>query len=133
MISTSKIKDKKGYAAIILILLVAILIMIVLILYPSFIDLGKSTKDKLDSDYEQTAEDSAYMKYMADGQGFVAVYDSENKTFIDQIASKREFGKITSYGESDDHKGKLILVRVDDSGDISLTWISSDEYWKVNE
>lgn len=133
MLNADKLKEKNGYAAIIVVLLIAIFIMLILILYPSVIDLGANASSKLDSDFEKTAEDSAYMKYMADGSGFVAVYDSEKKDFVDQIASKREFGNITAYGTSEEHKGKVLLVRVSDVGDISLTWIGADEYWKVNE
>lgn len=129
----SKLKNQNGISVVILILLIAIIILSVLIIIPIATNANESAREQIDLDYEQTATDSAYMKYMADGTGFTAIYDSEKKEFIDEVGSAREFGSITAYGESKNHKDKVILVSVSDSGDIDITWIGVSEYRKVNK
>lgn len=126
-----KLQSTKGANLIIWLLVAAILVMLVLILAPNLDGIGDSTKERMDAGYEQTAKDSAHMRFMLEGP-FTAIYDSENKTFVDQVNSARAFGAITAYGEAANHIGKVILVNVTEDGTISTSWIGPEDYMRVN-
>lgn len=126
-----KLQSTKGANLIIWILVAAIIVMLVLILAPNIGNVNSYAKDKVDAGHEQTARDSAHIRFMTEGP-FTAIYDSENKQFIDDVSSARAFGSITAYGEADNHIGKVILVSVSDDGTIMTSWIGPEDYMRVN-
>lgn len=124
--------SNRGVSRLVVILLAAIAIMSVLIAFPVYKNMEEQGKRKIDEGREQTAWDSAYMKFVAEGGPFTVIYDCEQKQFIERLDSMREFDKITAYGEAKEHIGKVILVNVSKDGEIDITWIGREEYRKVN-
>ncbi len=129
---TKKSVSPKGISRLALVLLVAIGILLVLISIPIYREAEERGKVRMDKGHEQTAWDSAYMKYMLEGGPFTAIYDSENKEFVYRVESMREFDRITAYGESKENIGKVILLNVSKDGEINVKWIGREEYRKVN-
>lgn len=113
-----KLKEKSGVAILIWILVLANIVMLVLILTPLVRKADNNTRAQMDQGHEQTATDSALLRYFADGS-FTAIYDMQEKQFV--LLSSA--GQIVPYGESDEHQGLVILVKADDSGNIKVTWV----------
>ena len=118
-----KIRDKSGAALLLIVLGIAIIIMAGIILVPVLNDANESAKLKLDEDFEQTAWDSAIMKFFSDGE-FSAVYDSENKLFVENLNGRY----ISGYGQSSLHKDQVIEVDVDSEGNVKITWIDPRDF-----
>ncbi len=121
-----KLRSKSGVARIIWILFAIVLILLCIIIIPLIDNFNENAKKRLDSDNEQTAWDSAYMRFIAEGS-FESIYDLENKVFID----RPEGVKITGYGLSKENKDKVILVNCDGSGNVVLTWVDPSEYTRL--
>ncbi len=118
MDAKQKMCDNRGMAAIFVVLIIAILIMLAITVIPMVLESDAHTREKLDSDHEVTARDSALLRVNAVG-GFTAAYDYYNKCFVVGSEAKN----VEAYGESDEHKGKIILVEATADGKVTLTWV----------
>ena len=121
-----KLAQKRGAALITVLLAVAVIVMSLVIIIPSLGGTRQSEMERLDDNHEQTAYDSAMLRYFSDG-AFTAIYDAEQKVFIEtgDVPSVRA---MTPYGRSKKYKDKVIKVTVDDSGNVSLAWIDPIMY-----
>ena len=117
-----KLKQQKGMAWLIFLLILAILIMLVIILIPVVQHMNEAHGQDMDTRNEQTAEDSALMKVVADGP-FEAIYDKVNKKWV-PLGERKE---VPTYGESEAHKGMVLYVRADEDMSIHMTWIDPDQ------
>ena len=115
-----RIRDNKGAALIIWILVIAILAMVLIIVIPLILDADGSRAKALDESHEQSCRDSAYLEFAA-GTKFDAVYDYYGKRFV---GLNEHPYQVQAYGNTKDHEDCVIMVHCDAGGDIQLTWIS---------
>ncbi len=84
----------------------------------------QSVARDVDALYIQAAEDDSYLRWVQDGNPFSAIYDSENKKFID---IENGMKKVDPYGTSKEHEGMVIYVKVDANGNIKTRWVYQDD------
>ena len=117
MISVNK-NNQKGSAVLVWILASIALVMVLLIAVPAVGNSIERNRIEKDERHEQTAWDSAYLRYAAGDHDFEAVYDYENKQWIENLNGIA----IDGYGESKENKGKVIFAKCDTDGNIILKW-----------
>lgn len=115
-----KIKNNKGAALIIWILVIAIIAMIVIIVMPLILDVDGSRAKAEDEAHEQSCLDSAYLEFVA-GSSFDAVYDYYEKRFV---GLNEHPYQVQAYGSTKDHQDCVLMVHCNGDGNIQLTWIS---------
>ena len=118
-----KLAEKKGAMLTVVILGVAVIVVALIIAIPLISDANEAAKAKLDTDHEHTAEDSALMRWFSTGE-FTAVYDAEQKVFLDDLSVR----DMTPYGQSKEHKDMVIQVHADAAGEITMEWIDPKLY-----
>lgn len=115
-----KVRDQKGTALIIWILLAAVLVMVVLIMIPVIGQIGESGAAKEDEAHEQTCLDSVYMEWPGGGY-YDVVYDYEQKRFVGLTEHPYQ---VQPYGSTKAHQDCVILVHGEGASPPTLTWIS---------
>ena len=113
-----KINSKKGTAVLVWILVVVLVAVLGVILTPVIEKAVEAARVEEDESHEQTVWDSAFMRWVAEGGEFEAVYDFANKEWIDNLNGV----KITPYGVSKPNKDKVIFVHCDEEGNITMKW-----------
>ena len=113
-----KLKDKRGLAGLIVIMVIIIIILGLIIMVP--IVGGKSEEEliRVDAEYENAARRQAKREFLFNRESFYRVYDSINKKLVEPS----EIGKVEPYATSKEHEGCYIMVRVDDEGEVTITW-----------
>ena len=115
-----RLRENKGAALIIWILVIAVVVMALIIIIPIVLDVDGSRARSQDEAHEQTAWDSALMENVASGK-FDAVYDYYGKKFV---GLNEHPYQVEAYGNMKEHEDCVILVHSEGFGDIQLTWIS---------
>ncbi len=116
--------DQKGISRAVVLLTIIALALIIAIAVP-FVQMKKeSVARDMDDLYVQTAEDDAYLRWVLEDKPFAAIYDSENNRFIDMATAME---KATPYGNSKEHIGKVLFVRVNEEGKIYTEWVIQGE------
>lgn len=116
-----KLSDVRGIAAIIVLLVIAVLIMSVIVLIPIITDGGEKANRAQDDRQEETAINSAKARVTAYESGFKAVYDAENKRFVEDL-SIEALKEIKPYGQSKEHLNMVLYVVASDQGNVTLDW-----------
>ena len=123
-----KLYEKKGIARLIVILIIVAICLALVIVIPIIINSSESVAQKADSDHENTANDSAYIEWAANG-AFEAVYDAYNKKFI-SLDEDAAF-KVEGYGSSKENEGKVLVVEADELGNTSVKWVYPSELRRI--
>lgn len=119
-----KLKENTGLARLIWVLVIAIVLLLCIILIPAFGKVLETGYEKKDLNHEQTAWDSAFLRFNAEQKGFDSIYDYEGKTWVDEPHGVH----IEGYGESHRNKGKVIHVICDEYGQMTLEWVDPLRY-----
>lgn len=77
--------------------------------------------NEVDEQYITAAEKEATVIYLNDFKGFTAVFNTETKKFVDVSEAKKT---VNPYGTSEEHKGKYLLITVDNDGKVSSEWVT---------
>ncbi len=115
-----KVLNRRGISRAVVLLTIVALALIIAIAVPVAHSKKEEMARSVDDLYVKAAEDEAYLRWVQDGQPFSAVYDSENKNFIDVASGMR---KANPYGELKEHAGMVLFVKVDNEGNISTKWV----------
>ena len=111
----------KGVSRIV-VLAVALAIALVLLVAISFFKKGtESTLQDMDRQVEIAAEHEARLIYTQNDMLEEAVYDAENKTFVDP---KEAINSVEPYGSSKEHQGKYLLIIFGEDENIILKWVN---------
>ena len=117
--------NRRGISrAVVLLTLIAVAI-IIAIAVPVVQSKMESAARDADTLHEITAENSAKLRFVQEGIPFSAIYDCENKQFVD-FGTGVSF--VEPYGNSKIHEGKVLLVRVDESGKVYTKWVNPEDY-----
>ncbi len=119
-----KVLNRRGIARAVVLLAVIALALIIAIAVPLVRKRTQSVARDVDALYIQAAEDDSYLRWVQDGNPFSAIYDSENKKFID---IENGMKKVDPYGTSKEHEGMVIYVKVDANGNIKTRWVYQDD------
>ena len=116
--------NRSGISRAVVILTIIAVALIIAIAIPVVLSRTDAVKRDMDDLYVKAAEDEAYLRWVQEYEPFTAIYDSENKKFIDTGAPK---WIVTPYGTSKEHEGMVLFVKVDENGDISTKWVFQDK------
>ena len=112
--------NRRGISRAVVLLAIIAIALIIAIAVPVVQSKKESMARSLDDLYVNSAEDEAYLRWVQENSSFSAIYDSENKTFIETGATMRT---VTPYGEAKEHEGMVLFVKVSDNGSISTKWV----------
>ncbi len=115
-----QLSNNRGVSrAVVLLALIAAALLIAIIV-PVVQNKNDDYARSVDDLYVKAAEDDAYLQWIQTEKPFSAIYDSENKKFIEA-----EIGRniIPPYGTSREHEGMVVYVTVDDNGNIRTKWV----------
>ncbi len=115
--------NRRGISRAVVLLSIIATALIIAIAVPVIQSRKESMDSSLDDLYVKAAEDEAYLKWVQDNEPFSAIYDSENKTFVDK---RTAMVTVTPYGTNREHEGMVLYVRVDESGNISTKWVQKE-------
>ncbi len=116
--------NRKGIARAVVLLAVIALALIIAIAVPLVRSKTQGVAKDMDDLYIRAAEDDSYLRWVQEGRPFSAIYDSENKRFIDIEGGMK---KVEPYGTSQGHEGMVIYVKVDENGNIKTRWVYQDD------
>lgn len=114
-------RQKRGSTRLTFVVVCIAFVLVLLILVPKVLQKSNSKMSELDIKQEEFAEHQASIEFQQNNKSFTAVFDTENKKFVDQ---KKARSTVTPYGTSKEHQGMYILITVDENGNISSKWIS---------
>ena len=116
----NRLRSTKGISYVVVIFAVIALALVLLIIIPIMQNSAEENLKTLDEQYVATAEKEAKVLFIQNGTAFSAVFDTETKKFFSE---KEARFNVNPYGMSRQHRGKYILVTIDESGNISSKWI----------
>ncbi len=116
--------NRRGISRAVVLLTIIAVALIIAIAVPVARSRSQKVKRDMDDLYVRTAEDDAYLRWALENKPFSAIYDSENKRFID-ISTK--MSKAPPYGTAKEHEGMVIFVKVDEEGNIYTKWVNQEE------
>jgi hypothetical protein len=117
--------NRRGVSRAVVLLSIIALALIIAIAIPIVQNKSESVARDVDDLYVQQAEDDAFIRWIQDNTAFTALYDSENKRFVDVGTG---MDQVPAYGTSKEHKGQIVFVRVDESGNIYTKWVYPEDY-----
>ena len=117
----TKIKSKSGMSLVVLITFIVALVLVLIIVIPIALGYANGKMNDLDSEQVTFAERQARVEYQTNNKAFSAIFDTENKSFVDEKVARTT---VTPYGTSEENIGKYLKVTVDEKGNVSTTWIS---------
>ncbi len=120
-----KVLNRRGTSRAIVILAIIASALIIAILVPVVMNALDGKAREADDLHVQTAVNSARLRFVQENVPFNALYDSENKRFVD-IGKGTE--KVEPYGNSKQNEGKIIYLRVDENGDVYTKWVYPDDF-----
>ena len=115
-----KLRYDSGTARLIVIMAAFCIVLFALALIPIAGQFTQSKLKSLDDEYVTSALNKAKIDFVDMKGETKAVYDAENKCFVDVSEAKN----VTPYGNAKEHKGMVVVVTVDESGGISAAWES---------
>ncbi len=116
--------NTRGIARAVVLLAVIALALIIAIAVPLVQKRTQGVAKDMDDLYIQAAEDDSYLRWVQEGRPFSAIYDSENKRFVD---IENGMKMVNPYGTSEQHEGMVIFVKVDVNGNIKTRWVYQDD------
>ncbi len=119
-----KVLNRRGISRAVVLLTIIALALIIAIAVPIVRSKTQNVAGDMDDLYVRTATDDAQLRWMLDNRSFTAIYDSENKQFVDIATGMKQ---VPPYGTAKEHEGMVILVKVDESGNITTKWIVQGE------
>ncbi len=117
--------NRRGISRAVVLLTIIAACLIIAILIPiasGELDIKAREADEL---HEQTATNSARLRFVQEGEPFNAIYDCENKQFVDLGTGA---SVVEPYGNSKKHEGLVIYIRVDKSGEVFIKWVDPKDY-----
>ena len=111
--------DQKGMARAVVLLAVIATALLIAIVVPVVRQRTDAAAKDMEDLYEQAAKDDAYLVFVQEGKSFTAIYDSENKRFVDERSSSE---RVNPYGVTKEHEGMILIVTVDTGGNIKTRW-----------
>ncbi len=115
--------NRRGVSRAVVLLALIALVLIIAIAVPVVQSKKEDYARSVDDLYVKAAEDDAYLRWVQADKPFTAIYDSENKRFVDTKDARK---KVTAYGTSKDHVGMVVFVKVDDKGNITTRWVNPE-------
>ena len=115
------VKNQKGISRILVLVAAVALALIVVIIIRVVMIKTEQVLEDMDSQIVIAAEHKAKLEYTANDSLREAVYDNENKVFVDPMEARTT---IEPYGSSKKHKGKYLLVTIDAGENVSSEWIT---------
>ena len=112
---------KRGSTRLTFLVVCIAFLLALMILVPKILQKSNSKMSELDIKQVEFAEHQASIEFQQNNKSFTAVFDTENKKFVDR---KKARTTVTPYGTSTEHQGMYILITVDEDGNISSEWIS---------
>ena len=117
--------NRRGVSRAIVILSIIAAALIIAILTPVVMNAIDGKARDADALHVQTAINSARLRFVQENVPFNALYDSENKQFVD-VGTGVE--KVEPYGNSKEHEGQVIYLRVDENGEVFTKWVYPEDY-----
>jgi type IV pilus assembly protein PilA len=111
-----KLKKQGGFTLIEMLIVVAIIAILVAVAIPIVSSALDKTKKATDQANERAAKSVATIQYLQDGKTGKFVFDAVNGKL------EAENTTVTEYGQCSTHKGGHIIVEIDASGTLKLTW-----------
>lgn len=119
----SKIRTDRGEARLVIILVMVAVVLAGIAVYPLAKDMSENGfQSSEDRQYEETVFYKAKNELTGSGLN-VAVYDGSTK----QLVAVSEAPKIKPYGSNTEHKGKMILAKLNEDGKVTITWLTPEE------
>lgn len=112
--------NRRGISRAVVLLTLIAIALIIAIAVPVVQSKKEEMARSVDELYVKAAKDEAYLRWVQDNNPFSAIYDSENKIFIEKGSGMRI---VTPYGEMKEHVGMVLFVKVDEKGNISTKWV----------
>ena len=116
-----KFKSQKGISRMVVLVAVIAVALIAIIAIRQFTRGTEQVLEDMDNRIVIAAERKAKLEYMQNDLINQVVYDAENKKFVDP--EKARFS-IEPYGSAKDHKGKYLLVTIENGENISSEWVA---------
>lgn len=116
-----KLESHNGLSRMVIIVGLVALVLLLTVFIQFFSSKVGNGMNDLDQKQVTFAVRKATLEYEVNRRAFTSVFDTENKTFVDQRTAR---SSVTPYGTSKENQGKYILVTVDDDGNITTEWIS---------
>lgn len=117
---TKKVKDKKGFTLMEMLIVVAIIVILVAISIPVYSNQMENAKKAVDAANLRAAKSVATSQYLIEGElkigGVVSTtcyYNIDEGTLVKD--------NLTAYGQSKDNKGKVIQIKVEDN-EVKCNW-----------
>ena len=117
--------NRRGVSRAIVILSIIAAMLIIAILTPFVKNAIDRRAIEADNLHVQTAVNSARLRFVQENVAFNAIYDCENKKFVD-VGTGVE--KVEPYGNAKVHEGQVLYLRVDESGEVFTKWVYPEEY-----
>ncbi len=117
--------NRRGISRAVVLLAIIATALIIAILVPVAENVIEDKARDADELHVQTAENSAKLRFVQDGEPFIAIYDCENKKF-DDLGTASSIA--APYGNTKEHEGQVIYVRVDKNGDVFTKWVYPEDY-----
>ncbi len=117
--------NRRGIARAVVLLAIIAALLVLAILVPVVLKALDSRAVQADELQEQTAYNAARLRFVQENVDFTALFDNENKQFVDTGTGTK---MVTPYGNSKEHEGQVIFVRVDKSGEVHLKWVNPEDY-----
>lgn len=117
--------NRRGISRAIVLLSIIAACLIIAILIPVVSSVLDSKAREADELHEQTAINSARLRFVQEEIPFNAIYDCENKQFVDLGTG---VGVVEPYGNSKEHEGLVIYLRVNEKGEVFIKWVDPKDY-----
>ena len=121
MIDITRLKSNKGVSRLIVIVAVIAIALVGLVILPLANKYANDRANETDAYYVTTAEREARVEFIQNRMTIEKVFNTENKKFVDPKEAKKT---VKPYGTSKEHLGKYLLVKVDEDGNITTTWVT---------
>lgn len=115
---TKKVKDKKGFTLMEMLIVVAIIVILVAISIPVYSNQMENAKKAVDAANLRAAKSVATSQYLIEGKlpDNTCYYDIENGELVKDRPT-------AAYGQSKDNKGKVIKITVDTTNEtVNCEW-----------
>ncbi len=112
--------QNKGMSRLVVLVMIAAIALVGAIIIPIVMKEANETANETDAYYVSTAKREAKVEFLQTKNAVEKVFDTETKKFVDPETAKKT---VNPYGTSKEHQGMYLLVKVDEEGNITTTWI----------
>ncbi|WP_155829693.1 hypothetical protein [Butyrivibrio sp. AC2005] len=115
-----KLKGSKGLSrVVVLIALIALALVAIIVVRIARNNINNSLED-MDNEIVIAAERKASLELVQNDLFTEAVYDAENKKFVDPLKAKTT---VVPYGSSKEHQGKYLLITIAEDQSVITEWV----------